>query len=168
MRQAIIAATSILFITLMLMGFIGITAPVSAREDDTDLPGKMVQKFKAMVKTGALTTEEAAAEMKLLSDLRREERDASGESRGNKPQMVYHSFVSGFTVKGHSRYGENVYKHNIDSYPMIAAIAEIDGRWYYEPARLGISIRADHENIEVDNPNSAQLKLHMFIYKLVY
>lgn len=167
MRQAIIAATSILFITMMLMGFTGATAPVSA-QGDSEIPERMVQKFKAMVKTGAITAEEAVSEMKLLSDIRREELEASGDSRGTKPQMVYHSFVTDFTVKGHSRYGENVYKHNLGSYPMIAAIAEVDGRWYYEPARLGISIRADHESIEVDNPNSSQLKLHMFLYKLTY
>jgi len=88
--------------------------------------------------------------------------------RSSKPQPVYYSFVDSMTVKGHSKYSDNVYKHNFGSYPMLTAIIESDGRWYFEPAALGVSIRADAEKIEVHNPNSGQLKLHMFLYKLTY
>jgi hypothetical protein len=71
-------------------------------------------------------------------------------------------------IKKHSGYEDNSYKHSFNDYPYIEAFVEYAGRRYFNPAALNISIRADHEKIEVSNPNNHDVKLHFFLYKLSY
>ncbi|PKK91509.1 MAG: hypothetical protein CVV64_07065 [Candidatus Wallbacteria bacterium HGW-Wallbacteria-1] len=198
MKTAIFATSIFLFITVVTTALFG---PAHGETNSGPLPPRIVETFKRLVRTGALTPSEAAMEMKHIATFAAGKGESSSDriqtnpgqndnendtgelenysvsedemrqfspSRAGKPQPVYNTFVQDLVVKGHSKYSDNTYKHNFGSYPLLTAIVERDGRWYYEPAALGISIRGDHEKIEIDNPNNGDVKVHMFLYKLTY